>query len=61
MRIAIRIIVLFHTPATALHSRHCYGDALDVHTIDVDGDRKTEQVFENYAKSEDGRQYGAAC
>ncbi len=28
----------FHIGAKAFHSRHCYGDALDIHTLDVDGD-----------------------
>ncbi len=59
----------FHVnaPYTAsFHSRHCYGDALDVHTIDVDGDnagvdvngdgeidKYIEQVYNNESKSDD--------
>ncbi len=42
----------------SFHSRHCYGDALDVRTIDVDGDSNgngnIEQVIGNRSQSDDG-------
>ena len=47
----------FHVAApnvASFHSRHCYGDALDVRTIDVDSDSTVEQVVGNKAKSDDG-------
>ena len=63
MRIVIRIISGFMSmrPLVLLphfHSRHCYGDALDVRTIDVDGDSNgngnIEQVIGNRSQSGDG-------
>ena len=44
----------FHVGGS-FHSRHCYGDALDVSTLDVDGDGKIEQVIDNASKSDDGK------
>lgn len=38
----------------SFHSRHCYGDALDIHTLDVDSDSTVEQVVGNKAQSDDG-------
>ncbi len=48
----------FHVAAPAkasFHSRHCYGDALDIKTLDVDGDGTVEQVRKNEAKSDDAK------
>lgn len=42
----------FHAGAS-FHSRHCYGDALDVRTVDVDGNEGIEQVLDNKSKSDD--------
>ncbi len=47
----------FHVGKGALasfHSRHPFGDALDVHTPDVNGNGTEEQVYKNYANSADG-------
>ena len=47
----------FHVNAPnygSFHSRHCYGDALDIYTLDVDGDGTMEQVVGNKAQSDDG-------
>ena len=49
----------FHVAASqgkraSFHSRHCYGDALDIQTLDVDGDGDVEQAVGKKAKSDDG-------
>lgn len=38
----------------SFHSRHPYGDALDVHTPDVNGNGTVEQTYNNEARSADG-------
>ena len=48
----------FHVGSNAFHSRHPFGDALDIQTLDVDGDglgpNRIEQVHGNESKSDDG-------
>ncbi len=48
----------FHVGSNAFHSRHPYGDALDIQTLDVDGDglgpNGIEQVHGDESLSDDG-------
>ncbi len=41
----------FHIGAKAFHSRHLYGDALDVQTLDVNGQNGVEQVYGGDART----------